>query len=61
MGQTDSQVNFKGRFSFDLIYESLEKAYGRNKLHLEAIMSVILGLKEKGRVRDIYFREKRNY
>ena len=37
---------------FDLIYKSLETVYGRDKVDIEAIMSVIHGLKEKGQVMD---------
>ena len=37
---------------FDLIYSSLEKAYGKDKVDIEAIMSVIVGLKEKEHVKE---------
>jgi hypothetical protein len=37
---------------FDLIYKSLETVYGRDKVDIEAIMSVIHGLKEKAQVMD---------
>jgi hypothetical protein len=38
--------------AFGLIYKSLETVYGRDKVDIEAIMSVIHGLKEKEQVRD---------
>lgn len=36
---------------FDNIYNSLENEYGKAKVDIEAIMSVIMGLKEKRKVR----------
>jgi hypothetical protein len=38
--------------AFGLIYKSLETVYGKDKVDIEAIMSVIHGLKEKGQVKD---------
>lgn len=37
---------------FDLIYNSLTKVYGEDKVDLEAIISVIADLKEKDRLKD---------
>lgn len=37
---------------FEDIYDSLAEEYGRDKVDLEAVMSVIVGLKEKNQVRD---------
>ena len=37
---------------FNIIYNSLAKVYGKDKVDLEAIMSVIVGLKEKERLTD---------
>jgi hypothetical protein len=48
----DKEGNSKETQIFDLIYNSLANVYGEDKVDLEAIISIIAGLREKEQVKE---------
>ena len=48
----NKESDSKERQIFDLIYNSLKKVYGEDKVDLEAIISVIAGLREKEQLKE---------
>ena len=51
-----SEINVEGaedeKNLFNAVYSSLENVYGKDKIDLEAVMSVIIGLRDNERLQD---------